>query len=356
MINRDSRIGLAISGGGFRATAFGLGALRALHDRGLLRQVRVISGISGGSLLAAMWAYGPTKFSDFDANVSGLIAKGMQADLLRRTVSPQMIGESLRRNIPGAVRRQRAFSRTEALVAALRSMDFGSKLLAAVTHQDLHTVLSATDMATSNAIRFGSQSSSISALGRILEPVTVAEAVAASAAFPILLPALARRFTFEARDGTQTQRRILMTDGGVYDNLGISPLMPRRSGAHTSHVYDLDYLISVDAGSGRRDVRGGQYFVSRIKRSFEISHGRTQDSARSQLHEARGMADLSGFLHIYLGVSDERLPPLADLVPRGAAANYATNFAAMRLRDFEAITIRGEEIARLLLARHEVGA
>lgn len=31
------RIGLALSGGGFRATCFGLGCLRALNDRDLLR-------------------------------------------------------------------------------------------------------------------------------------------------------------------------------------------------------------------------------------------------------------------------------------------------------------------------------
>ncbi|MEQ3552830.1 patatin-like phospholipase family protein [Pseudonocardia nematodicida] len=58
------RVGIAFSGGGFRATAFGLGALRALHDVGLLEHVEVVSGISGGSLLTAMWAYGPSEFSE----------------------------------------------------------------------------------------------------------------------------------------------------------------------------------------------------------------------------------------------------------------------------------------------------
>jgi NTE family protein len=49
----QARMGVAVSGGGFRATAFGLGCLRALQDTGLLASVSVISGISGGSLLAA---------------------------------------------------------------------------------------------------------------------------------------------------------------------------------------------------------------------------------------------------------------------------------------------------------------
>jgi NTE family protein len=61
-----ARIGVALSGGGFRATAFGLGCLRALHDTGLLPGVSVISGISGGSVLAALYAYGPEDFGEFD--------------------------------------------------------------------------------------------------------------------------------------------------------------------------------------------------------------------------------------------------------------------------------------------------
>jgi Patatin-like phospholipase len=67
---RHPRVGLALSGGGFRATAFGLGALRALHDRNVLADVEVVSGVSGGSLLTAMWAYGPGDFEEFDDTVT----------------------------------------------------------------------------------------------------------------------------------------------------------------------------------------------------------------------------------------------------------------------------------------------
>lgn len=73
------KVGLAISGGGFRATSFGLGALRALHDRGVLDRVVVVSGISDGSLLSAMWAYGPSQFEDFDESVVGLLRTRLQA-------------------------------------------------------------------------------------------------------------------------------------------------------------------------------------------------------------------------------------------------------------------------------------
>ena len=43
------QIGLTLSGGGFRATLFHLG----VYEADLLRRVRFISGVSGGSVLAA---------------------------------------------------------------------------------------------------------------------------------------------------------------------------------------------------------------------------------------------------------------------------------------------------------------
>jgi predicted acylesterase/phospholipase RssA len=51
--NPFPRLGLALSGGGFRATLFHLGVLRRLAELDLLRDVSVISSVSGGSILAA---------------------------------------------------------------------------------------------------------------------------------------------------------------------------------------------------------------------------------------------------------------------------------------------------------------
>jgi len=47
------KIGLALSGGGFRATLYHLGLVRFLRDAGVLRQVTHITSVSGGSIMAA---------------------------------------------------------------------------------------------------------------------------------------------------------------------------------------------------------------------------------------------------------------------------------------------------------------
>jgi NTE family protein len=342
------RIGLAISGGGFRAMAFGLGALRALHDRDLLSSVRVISGISGGAILSALWAYGPMAFEEFDLGIRQMLRNGIQFELAQRAFSPASIYRSAAATVSGvATGSPRVFSRTEALVGALR--DRGLDLpMKAVTHPDLDVVLSATDLSTGNAVRFGSLVSSSSPLGRIVDEVPVADAAAASASFPLLLPALVRSYEFERGDGSRHVARLAMTDGGVYDNLGTTPLLPGRSREHTSHVYDLDALVVVDAGRGRYERRPGGHWVSRTKQTFEISHGRVQDAARTQLHALNGIR----VVHVYLGSQDDRLPFVPDLVPRDPISAYGTNFAAMPPLTLERLSVRAEQITRVLMTNY----
>jgi NTE family protein len=341
---------LAFSGGGFRAVAFGLGALRAIHDLDLLRHVSVVSGISGGSLLTAFYAYRSPNFDEFDLNIRELLRSGLQAELLRRAVSPTAMVRSLRAAFGDLqAGRPRTFSRTEALVAALKSrgLDIPTQT---VNRPGLDVVISATDLATGNALRFGSRANASSPLGQIVDEVPVADAVAASAAYPLLLPALVRSYTFERSDGTREDRTVRLTDGGVYDNLGATALLPDRSLAHTQHVYDLDALIVVDAGRGRFERQPARRLIGRLGQTFSISHGRVQDGARAQLHE-RG-SKLSSYLHVYLGTRDERLPHVADLVSRDTIAAYPTDFAAMSADAVERLSIRAEQITRVLAAEH----
>ncbi len=52
---RQPELGLALSGGGFRAAFFHLGVLARMAEVGLLRQVEVISTVSGGSIIGAAY-------------------------------------------------------------------------------------------------------------------------------------------------------------------------------------------------------------------------------------------------------------------------------------------------------------
>ena len=61
-----NRVGLALSGGGYRASAFHLGTLRKLKELNVLDKIDVISTISGGSITGAYYALHGKIFESFE--------------------------------------------------------------------------------------------------------------------------------------------------------------------------------------------------------------------------------------------------------------------------------------------------
>ena len=62
-----SSIGLALSGGGFRATLYHLGVIRYLRDSGAILHVKDIAAVSGGSILAAHLVLNWDRYTGDDA-------------------------------------------------------------------------------------------------------------------------------------------------------------------------------------------------------------------------------------------------------------------------------------------------
>ncbi len=142
----------------------------------------------------------------------------------------------------------------------------------------------------------------------------------------------------------------LLSDGGLYDNLGLSVLEPGRSSAYTPHVYDVRYIVSCDAGRGELRLATPHFLPGRLARSFDVVHGRAQNAGRARLHEWTSAGALDGFVMAYLGMRDERLPfPIADLVPRREVVSYPTSFSPMTAAHIGALADRGEQLVRSLL-------
>lgn len=62
-------LGVSLSGGGYRASAFHIGTLRALHKLGLLSKVDVLSTISGGSITGAYYCLFKGGFTEFEKDI-----------------------------------------------------------------------------------------------------------------------------------------------------------------------------------------------------------------------------------------------------------------------------------------------
>lgn len=74
-MKNDKKIGLSLSGGGYRATIYHLGTLRKLKEMNLLDKVDVISTISGGSITGAYYGLKGDNFDEFDKGLIKIVKK-----------------------------------------------------------------------------------------------------------------------------------------------------------------------------------------------------------------------------------------------------------------------------------------
>lgn len=386
------RLGLALSGGGSRAIAFHLGCLRALHDLGLLRCAEAMSTVSGGSVIGAAYAYGGYHdFEAFDRAMVELLEKGLQRRILLAaiwshltlpivgTILVHLIARIVFAVARGALQvfgwlanvgAQGLRARLDALQArlpvygtlstafeiALDRALFSGCRLKDVSHPGLEIVINACDLRTGTAFRFGSRRSGGWRYGSIRDSSTlpVAKAVSASAAYPLMMPPLIERFDFVRQNGEAHTEEVVLTDGGIVDNLGLNVLEPGRNAAISVNVFPLTHIICLNADAGQFPL-GGRYFwlTQRLLRSFNTVHRRVHDTTYNRIHRMVEAGELDGFVMAYLGQDDRKLPsPPPDLVPREAVRNYPTDFAPMSQRNIELLSRRGEQITRLLASRH----
>ena len=357
-------IGLALSGGGSRAMAFHLGCLRALNDLGILDRVAILSAISGGSLIGAYFAYSPQKtFSEFDSDVCQLLRNGFHRSIVLEMVKPKNLLHGGRNKIAIKLntllayiqktepRLQRYPSRTDIFHSVLQRDLFSGLKMNSPRRHNIEVVIGSCDLRTGSSFRFGNCKSGNGRYGEMIEwNVEVGFAAAASAAYPIFLPALDRTWTFK-NNGIETEHRVLLTDGGVYDNLGLQVLEPNREKNKSLHTFPCEYLIVCNAGHGQESGSALPLsYLSRVSRSFEIVHRRVQDSAMRRLHHMKEAGMIKGFILPYLGQQDDILPlKPAELVPRSEVVNYPTNFAAMDNHWIEKLAGRGEQLTRTLV-------
>jgi NTE family protein len=360
-------IGLALSGGGSRAMAFHLGCLRALQDLGLLEQVGVLSTISGGSVIGAYYAYTPGKsFEEFDADICEFLRVGFHRKIAAAMLHPDNLVPGLASCLLShaqdgigfitgrSPRFPRYRSRTDVFENVLQGDVFPKLKVTSPRRSGLEVVIGACELRTGTAFRFGNERSGGYRHGALVDKdVPLSFAVAASAAYPVLLPAFDRELEFD-RKGTRHTARVSLTDGGVYDNLGIQVLEPGRDPNYSLHTYPCEYIIACNAGQGQEAGLGIPLgFGSRVKRSFEVVHRRVQDNAMHHLHALKDAGRLRGFAMPYLGQQDSALPwPPVQLEPRESVINYPTDFAAMPEVAMKALSNRGEQLTRALVSAY----
>ena len=279
-------IGLAFSGGGMRASAFSYGVLTALDEliidevpyrRSMADNVRVVAGVSGGAVMASYFALkGSDGFQDFDQR----FLHQNPESAMRMGLNPA----NLVRVLHGGANDRSSFGRwlDENLYEGANFANLRHKNAPAlwVTASDVY-----------NRTPFLFNEDTFAALCSDLEALKIADAVAASASFPVVFAPMVLQapsadcpyqqpaWMTRALDDPNTSLRlhayadalasyrqnpslkyVRLLDGGLTDNLGITGLVLARASARTPYgplsaedgvkVRNMLFLVA-DAGRGQ---------------------------------------------------------------------------------------------------------
>jgi NTE family protein len=324
----EPRLGLALSGGGFRAAAFHLGVLKRLQELGLLQRIESMSTVSGGSITGGLYALRCAQAGGAPGcyPVDDLIAE-MRPFLLDNLRARALFGT------PGrAFRTVWSFASPRVSRIGLMVDELDRQLFKGATLDQLPAwiVVNATNLRTGKAWKFFHDRAGDYLIGATdrTSTIRVAEAVAASAAYPGLTDSYGFVTRWEElrgdlldehrwerppppRAGAISRWRerfgqpsgevtIPLADGGLYDNEGLNGLRGRK----VTHA-----MISAVAPPESDHTRG--FGIGRMLRIVAVIHDRLGNATRQLAHEmthaidptaaARETADIAAELRAVAG-------------------------------------------------------
>ena len=298
--SRRSGMALCLSGGGYRAALFHLGALRRLDELGLLSGLTTVSGVSGGSIVANLVADPRLEFPGSPGRVGGFeehVARPLAALAARNVRTPALLSKALP---------WKWFDR-DAAVRALADefaevIDWWSKPLRDNAVAGPAIITGATEVAYGVDWVFEDPTAHRPRgrvgdyrVGYAAPPASLrlADIVAASCAFPpffapMVLDGVKLGLTGGHRglesdaERAAIMRRIRLTDGGVYDNLGLEP------------VWKSHAAVLVSDGGGVFRARTERTVVGRMLRILGIATNGGQSVRSRWLHAGFARGALAG--------------------------------------------------------------
>ncbi len=275
-------IALCLSGGGYKAMLFHLGAVLRLNELGLLPKLARITSVSGGSLLAAYLGL-RWKALKFDSNgVAGNLDR-LVARPIRRLASTTMDKPAILFRILGL-----------RFTLNYMRLVLEARLFRLATMQALpdhpRFVITAANVQSGALFRFMKPRLRDWRVGDIPRShVRLSFAVMASAAYPPYLSPMvlnlqpssfAKESGYDLRE-KEFRRRIFLTDAGVYDNLGIETAWKK---------YDTVFIS--DAGfSPLPSARPSSGWYGHIVRVFELVAHQSRKLRKRQVIESLKLRD-----------------------------------------------------------------
>ena len=357
------KLGLALSGGGFRATLYHLGVVRYLRDSGQLEHVSDIASVSGGTILAAHLVVNWDRYTGSDeefAAASAELVKFVQFDVRNHIVrrlpllfAARLLGRLARQQVshftPNSVleRYYREFLYGDTCLYELPDMP-RLHILATNVSDGVMSVFNKTGLHIQE--RDGQPGARFHRIPGQMAPLP--RVVGASSAFPGFFPPVEiSAADLGVREGQFPTESF--TDGGVYDNLGI-----RAFAWLQEEVGTFDQVLVSDAGKPFQVLDEGSLgFVGQSIRASDILWDRVWQLERENFGQQPGFA----FLPITELVSPEEDPTAQHPVVQMEVQSIRTDLDRFTDCEINALVRHGYEVSRKICKRlgltgHETAA
>lgn len=264
-------IGIALSGGGIRATVFHLGVLKWIAEKGALEEVKRVSSVSGASICVGMiYSHNDLKWptsKEFLNTVLPSIEKVLRtSDLQLSALRKLVVSPSY-------------WSKKVNIVAKALENQWGVHGKLSELTGNVMWYTNCTTYETGKRFRFCKNDMGDYSIGYVEKPdIPISDVMAASAGFPILIgpyslktgnyqwtPSTYAKSEWQPPDGT-----IHLWDGGVYDNLGLESIFKPDNGGTLSDGLDCMIVSNASPSIGHYRKRSG-FSAHNLKRLLDIS-------------------------------------------------------------------------------------
>jgi NTE family protein len=285
---------LCLSGGGYRAMLFHLGVVRRLDETGLLGRLDRVSSVSGGSILAGALALAWARIEPDRPGPSPRFAE-LVTDPIRSLAHR---GIDVAAGIRGLLDPRESIN--EEVADAYREHLFGTRRLSDLPESP-RFILNATNVGSGALARFERGALTDWRVGRIADPdVDLATAVASSSAFPPFLSPHrldTSRMRWETEEGndlaTPDERdELVLSDGGVYDNLGLETAWKRCR----------TVIVSDAGGEMAADADAHSDWPLHMLRVLQVVDHQVRSLRKQQVIDGLSRGDRDG---VYLGIRSD---------------------------------------------------
>lgn len=346
----DLKIGIALSGGGFRASVFHIGVFKTLAENGYMNKIKYISTVSGGSFTVALiFKLNNNQWPSDEEYLHKILPKLEQyftkLGLGRKAICRLLLPKHW----------LNLFSRANIIAYSLKK-DWGlSNNLSDLPTSPVWEI-NATTNETGKNWRFSKVKMGDWQFGFIMNPeYHIADAVASSAAFPGFIGRFAFKssfyknwhdFDWDSKTFNKKTKPIIfqklhLSDGGLYNNLGEEALIEKLG---ETLIKDINFLVVSDATQTLKTEQSKSIFnpLGRTLRLIDIAMDQIKLLRVRTLHNFFEKNPKSG-LYLQLGQYHKLMEDKFDLKK---IKNIKTSLFSLSTEEYNELLKYGAEITK----------